>query len=322
MINQIRIGSVVLLATAMGMASAQSLYSPTRPVKDQGITLKGWGSGTVAETDELAFEGTNSIRVSSRNFFQGGIISFANAISLSEATKNKDNLLYLTLQVPGLGNTLGGSGGGRGAAGPPGGAAGVAGAAGAVGTSGGGRGEGAGAGGGGAAADPQILKKVRVVITTSDGKKSEAYLDLTSMRPDAKGWFSAGVPLQAINGFDKTNKDVKAVAISGDTSATIYLGEMKVLNDPTPIYGETNIREMNLAIGDERSMSAFGYGGSSALRYTWDFDSTDGIAVDAEGQTVTRRFRKPGKYVITVTITDIYGLKKPFQTTINVEVNP
>lgn len=324
MIKQLRIGSVALLAVAMGMASAQSLYSPTRPAKDQGITLKGWGSGTVSETDELAYEGTSSIRVSSRNFFQGGIISFAKAISLADAAKNKDNLLYLTLQVPGLGNTLGG-GSGRGAAGGPGaaGAAGAAGGAGAVGTSGGGRGEGAGAGGAaGAAADTQNLKKVRVVISTSDGKKSEAYLDLTSMRPDAKGWFSAGVPLQGINGFDKTNKDVTAVAISGDTSATIYLGEMKILNDPTPIYGETTIREMNLAIGDERSFSAYGYGGSSALRYTWDFDSADGIAVDAEGQTVTRRFRKPGKYVITVTISDIYGLKKPFQTTINVEVNP
>ncbi len=315
-----RIGGVALLAAAAVMGSAQSLYTPTRPAKDQGITLKGWGSGTVAETDEIAFEGTTSIRVSSRNFFQGGILNFANPVNLATATTNKDNLLYLTLQVPGLGTTMGSAGSGRGPAGAGGGAAGSVGVAGAAGSGASAPGRGAGPSGG--SGDAPKLEKVRVVITTSDGKKAEAYLDLKSMRADAKGWFSAGVPLQSINGFDKTNKEIKSIAISGDNSSTIYIGEIKILNDPTPIYGEPSVREMNLAIGDERTFSAFGYGGSTALKYTWDFDATDGINVDAEGQTVTRRFRKPGKYVITVTIQDVYGLKKPFQATINVEVNP
>lgn len=316
-----RIGGVALLAAAAVMGTAQNLYSPTRPAKDQGISLKGWGSGTVAETDEIAYEGTTSIRVSSRNFFQGGILTFANPVNLTTATTNKDNLLYLTLQVPGLGTTMGSGGSGRGPAGAGGGgAAGSVGVAGAAGSGASAPGRGAGASGG--SSEAPKLEKVRVVITTSDGKKAETYLDLKSMRADAKGWFSAGVPLQSINGFDKTNKEIKSIAISGDNSSTIYIGEIKILNDPTPIYGEPSIREMNLAIGDERTFSAFGYGGSTALKYTWDFDSADGINVDAEGQTVTRRFRKPGKYVITVTIQDVYGLKKPFQATINVEVNP
>ena len=316
-----RIGGVALLAAAAVMGTAQNLYSPTRPAKDQGISLKGWGSGTVAETDEIAYEGTTSIRVSSRNFFQGGILTFANPVNLTTATTNKDNLLYLTLQVPGLGTTMGSGGSGRGPAGAGGGgAAGSVGVAGAAGSGASAPGRGAGASGG--SSEAPKLEKVRVVITTSDGKKAETYLDLKSMRADAKGWFSAGVPLQSINGFDKTNKEIKSIAISGDNSSTIYIGEIKILNDPTPIYGEPSIREMNLAIGDERTFSAFGYGGSTALKYTWDFDATDGINVDAEGQTVTRRFRKPGKYVITVTIQDVYGLKKPFQATINVEVNP
>ena len=79
---------------------------------------------------------------------------------------------------------------------------------------------------------------------------------------------------------------------------------------------------MNLALGDQVTFSGSGFGGATPLRYTWDFDSADGVGVDSEGQSVIRRFRKPGDYTITLTITDIYGLKKPYTTTIKVTVNP
>ncbi len=44
--------------------------------------------------------------------------------------------------------------------------------------------------------------------------------------------------------------------------------------------------------------------------------------MDAEGQIVKRKFRVPGEYTITLTISDAFGLKQPFQTTIKVTVNP
>jgi hypothetical protein len=97
---------------------------------------------------------------------------------------------------------------------------------------------------------------------------------------------------------------------------------MRVVNDTTPIRGDVNQTNLNLALGDEIEFIAHGMGGSSVLKYTWDFDSADGIQVDAEGQVIKRKFRKPGDYTITLTVTDAYGLKAPYSTTIKAKVNP
>lgn len=336
-----------VLAASVGIASAApDVYVPTRTVKDQGISLKGWGSGTVAETDEVAFEGANSIRVSSRNFFQGGILNFASPIDLAGSSADKENLLLVTLQIPGSGTGGGGMVGGPAGFGPPGGAA--AGLGGPAGGLGGPRGGGGLAGGGGAAAGgPQggppgglrggfgdggqggggaagapSVNILRIVITTTDGAKAEAFVDLRTTTPDQRGWRKAGVPLAAIAGWDKTNKKVQSVAFSLDTVGTIYVGEVSILKDETPIYAEPTQREFNLALGDQVTLSALGLGGATPLVFRWDFDKQDGVGVDAEGQNITRRFRTPGDFVITLTVVDAYGIKKPFTTEIKITVNP
>src|ERR1044072_6398579 len=99
---------------------------PQKNIGDQQISLRGWGSGTIAQTDELAFEGTNSIRVSSRNYFQGGIMTFGAPVHLAKECGEKGNMLRLTFQVPDSKTTMGGDGGAPGG-GPGGGRAGVAG---------------------------------------------------------------------------------------------------------------------------------------------------------------------------------------------------
>ena len=73
--------TVLCLAAIAGSSFAQVvaptyLYAPARSIKSQKISLEGWGSGTIAETDGIAYEGMTSIRVSTRNFFQGGIVNF------------------------------------------------------------------------------------------------------------------------------------------------------------------------------------------------------------------------------------------------------
>ena len=130
------------------------------------------------------------------------------------------------------------------------------------------------------------------------------------------------VPLQAILGLDRTNKQISAFAVSGDATSTFYVGDLRVINDTTPIRGEPNVRSINLALGEEVTLTAYGEAGSSILRYTWDFDDADGVQVDAEGQSVKRKFRKAGTYNITLTINDFYGLKQPYTTTIKAVVNP
>lgn len=318
------VGAAALLA-ALAFAGPD-LYTPNRSVKDQGISLKGWGSGTASETNEMAFDGTSSIRVSSRNYFQGGILNYSSPVNLASAFDSKDNLLWITFQVP-TGSTALGGGSGPSLPGGIGGDSKGGGGQKGGGTGGGNLnapipgGKGGGAAGGDSSSAPAVTM-LRVVLTTSDGKKSETYLNLSSTKADEKGWRSVGVPLQAISGFSKTNKMISAMAFSTDSVASVYVGEVKIQSDATPIYGEPNVREMNLALGDQVTFSGSGFGGATPLRYTWDFDSADGVGVDSEGQSVIRRFRKPGDYTITLTITDIYGLKKPYTTTIKVTVNP
>lgn len=353
-------------AATVGAQSSTVLYAPVRLIKDQKITLKGWGSGTASETDEAAFEGTHSIRVSTRNLFQGVILGLGNTVDLNPTYSDKNNLLKLTFMVAGSSSMgFGGSGSeGKGlGSGPMGAAMGGSRGAGGTGRTGGGfpggmpgagipggmpsgagmrggsqRGAGTGMPGGsgfpggagfpggrgmgGGSSTASALKTMRVIVTTTDGKRSEAYIPVNTNTSTERGWKTVAVPLQAIRGFDRTNKIVKEVAFSGDATTTFYIGDIRVVNDSTPIRAQIDVRELNLALGDSYTFSASASGGASILKYSWDFDAKDGIQVDAEGATVTRRFRKPGKFVVTLTVTDLYGLKPSYSTTIDVTVNP
>lgn len=307
----------------VGLAGAQTVvYMPQKSIGDQQISLRGWGSGTIAQTDELAYEGTNSIRVSSRNFFQGGIMTFGNPVDLSKEFGDKSNMLRLTLQVPDAKTTLGGDPGGGGTGGVvgPGKGGGSVGAAGAA---------GAGVGAGQPAQNPgrstttssqPPLTMVRMIVTTSDGLKSEAYVPISTSGKGERGWKNVAIPLSAITGFARTNKMVKEIALAGDSTATFYVGEIRTINDTTPITGEARIDRTNMALGDTGTLTAYGYGGASVLKYEWDFDS-DG-QVDAEGPYLKHRFRKPGDITITLMVSDVHGLKQPYKTTLKVKVNP
>jgi hypothetical protein len=345
------------LALALGIcavAGAQTfLYQSTRLLADQQIRVAPWGSGLIAETDETAFEGTHSVRISTRSLFQGGRMTFGQPVAIAEQFADKNNLLKFVLKLPdataapgGGGPGMIGPGGGPGLAGPggvrPGGGGPAPGAPGGL-RPGGGRGGGGGpgmmgpggldddGGGGllgaggpaaGAAVEIQPLTKIRFVITTTDGKRSEAYLPVMTSIADEQGWRHVAIPLQSISGLDRTNKTIREIALAGNSTATFWLGEMRLINDTTAIRGEPNFREANIGLGEELEFVGHGFGGSSILRYTWDFDSGDGIQAEAEGQVVRRRFRTPGEFTVTLTISDFFGLKEPYSTTLTVKVNP
>lgn len=319
--TQLKTVSLLLLVTAAVIGSAQSIYKPTVALGDQKMRIKAWGSGTIAETSELPFDGTASIRISSRNFYQGGILIFDEPRDLAAASTSSANMLMLTIQAPSSSTTLGGGASGKGNGSLPG----KSGIAGQV-----GGGFGGTTGRGQQGTGPQevsvflklTLEKVRCVITTSDDKKSEVYFDLTSSMADSKGWKTVGIPLTTIPGFDKSNKMIKSISFSGDAVSTFYIGEMKLKNDQTPIYVEPNVRDLNLALGDSYVFSGYGNAGSTMLKYTWDFNEADGIDVDTEGQTIRRRFMKAGTYIITVTAHDFYGLKASHSAKVKVVVNP
>ncbi len=369
-----------LVLTAMVALAAQQtpqvLYTPVRDAADQKIKVTGWGSGTGSETDETAFEGAHSIRVSTRNYFQGAQMNFGGPVDLSDRFADRNNLLKFVVKTsdtdvmggsgapggprggpagsgsgtvgaggpgrgaggPGRGGPggpgRGGPGGQSGSGGPPAGGPGGQGAPGRGGPPGGFQGGPGGRPGNpggmsGAASGPPTLTTMRVIVTTTDGKKSEAYLPVSTSSGGERGWKTVAVPLQAINGFDRTNKVIQNIAFSGDVTTTFYVGDVRVVNDPTPIRGEIygNRRSYNQALGDKVTFTGQGQGGASVLEYVWDFDDSDGTDnVDAIGQTITHQFRKASpegkKTIVTLTIRDKYGLKPPAKATVEVLVNP
>lgn len=337
-LNKLWVTGLATLAAAAAFGQAATIiYAPVRLIKDQGIDLKSWGSGTASETDELAYEGGHSIRISTRNYFAGGLMQFSKPVNLTDKFADKNNMLRITFRAADLTTVLGPGGGGGAPAGGGGGKGGGAGGGlagggdlsgpggrggqGGLGGVGGPGGVG-GQGGGATTTAAKKLQNIRVIVTTSDGKKSEAYIPIATNASGDKGWRTAAIPLQAISGFDRTNKEIRELAFAGDVTTTFYIGDLRVINDTTPISGEPNVRDLNLALGDKVNLAANGYGGSSILQYSWDFDDQDGIQEDAIGQFITRQFRKPGTFKITLTITDKFGLKKPYSTTINAKVNP
>lgn len=344
--------AVAAAVAALGFGQdAKVLYQPGRTLKDQNITVKSWGSGTISETDEVAYEGTHSIRISTRNFFQGGVIQLGEPVDLSDSYGDSSNLLRIAIRtidaapmgggrpggLPGGGRPGGLPGGGRpgGIGGPPGGPGGFPGGPGGFpGGPAGGLGGPGGFRGGmpGAQGTTSQLQMVRYVITTTDGKKSEAYVPIATGGTSTTGWRAVAIPLKAIRGFDKTNKQVKAISISGDATTTFFVGDIRVVSDTTPIRGRllvqsqtrgwTEVTDLNLGLGDEVTFGATGEGGASVLKYSWDFDAADGLQEDAIGPSVKRRFRKPGTFTITLTVVDEFGLKEPFRATLQVKVNP
>ncbi len=333
---------ITLLAASM-MAAAQGdgttiLYRPGVPLTEQSITVKSWGGGICTETDDTAYEGTKSVRVTTRNFYQGGTFLFGKNVDLASSFSDKNNLLRITYKP--LDSATGSTGGVGGGVRPPSGGGGDGG--GALGGGQGGRGGGnipsggsggPGLGGGGASGAASTLKSIRMIITTTDGKRSEAILPAATSSSNDRGWKQAGIPLQAIRGFDSTNKIIKSIGFAGDVSTAFYIGDMRVLNDKTPVRGEPNFRTLQTFKNAENVFSATGFGGSSVLKYTWDFDDADGIQVDAEGQAVRYKYRiasddaanpgsirKDGVFIVTLTISDAYGLKEPYSTQIKVKV--
>jgi PKD repeat protein len=136
------------------------------------------------------------------------------------------------------------------------------------------------------------------------------------------GWRIASIPLQAISGLERTTKIVKELAFSGDAATTIYVGDLRIVNDSTPIHGEIlNSQNLNLALGDTVTFRATGTGGASRLKYSWDFGTASQPEEDAVGQSVNRQFKKSGAYKVVLTISDYYNLKSPFTTSVMVKVN-
>src|SRR5438105_2378422 len=88
-LKRISLGAVLAgagaLAVLAGSASAQKgdigIYNG-QPVKDSGIKLSAWGSGSAVESAENSFQGPNAIKVTTHGRYQGARIILVSPLDL------------------------------------------------------------------------------------------------------------------------------------------------------------------------------------------------------------------------------------------------
>ena len=271
---------------------------------DSNVRLGAWGSGNAEESREAVLTGTRTIKVTTQGMYQGARVEFPNPIDLSAAFANPHTYIRLRVRFSGAAASQ-------------------------------------------AAFDPTTLqatrqatapfRDMRYLLVMADGSRHELVRPVElppSQDPDS--WSAVAFPLSAIGKTLTAGKTltgegakIKQIAIFGDRYAQFLIGEMDVITDETDIT-IAPIDDVNAFANSATPFVANAEGGASTLRYSWDFDASDGIQEDAVGRVVSHVFPRSTPdnkgnstglktYKVTLTVSDVDGIKKP--TTITTDIN-
>ena len=321
------------------------------PSASSGAKLSSWGSGTILEDNKGVFgTGTMSLRIVTHGLYQGASLQLGKAVDLGPYVENKYAYLSLILVPPASPNpTTAGSGGpgssslgkgrgpGLGSSGGPGsgypGEGGNPGDGGSGGGSYGGRGEGGGLKSNSLAVKyqtPHAMQNIRMVLVTSTGRQLEALLPLDSAVDDGP-WKRVSIPISVIPGIKAEDARIKEVRLFGDSPGAMRVGNIGVTVDETPITVDS-LPNRDLARLATHEFRVAAHGGITPLVVSWDWDASDGIQDEAQGRSVTHQFRRESLYdrntnkildnIVTVTVRDLYGIKKPVTTKFAIHVTP
>lgn len=323
---RIALAAGLLLAAAPGARAQSAEAAPVSITLYSGdpgtVTLGGWGSGRAEANTETVLVGAESIRVTTQGLYQGALLTFPRPIDLAPALANRDT--YLRMQVrfapgaasqeifdPETGETR------RAAASP--------------------------------------FDRMRFLLTMADGSRHELIRPVTVQgADDPEAWVNIAFPIAAI--FQKPvaaatggsappasgqpaegsaapaaappapaasalptgeGAQLSQLAIFGDRYQQFFIGEMSVITEDTDI----TVDPLDEQVGFVNSALVFtgvAEAGVSTLRYEWDLDGDK--KTDREGRTIQHFWRRPGKYTVTLTVSDVDGLKKPASTSVTIDV--
>ena len=288
------------------------------PKAVSGITVSGWGSGTVEEDTNNHFSGTHSYKIQTHGPFQGASVKLGKPVNLGGYVSNKNAFLQFTVKVIESGNA--GKTGGKGGSGFPGGG-------GFPGGAGGGQGGPGGAGPGGKQnqktqyLEAKEIQNVRFQLVNSQGQSTEILFPL-DQAADSTGWSVLSIPIANIPNIKPDNAEISEIRVFGDVPGVMYLGQVRIAIDGTPITAERIEDKPALPRGTNYVYRVKATAGFLPLKVTWDFDEADGIQDEKEGRAIKHSFYKSGIFVVTVTVGDVYGLRTPVVRKFRVNVTP
>lgn len=308
-------------AGAKAKASQDGIYTGTA-VAVEGIKLGGWGSGLAAEDKTYRTIGDNSIRIETNGYYSGARITFERPRDLTELKQDPYGFIEFIIRFqPGkakpTSTTTGPEGGSGSSSSAP-----LEGAA----------PEFPGAGGGEQTLTPDT-HKMKVVLVCEEGTFVASHFPVMLQPAQEEGWFSVAIPYVAFKGMEKAQTaHLKEMRVFGDAKDTFWIGEIKPTSDDEPISVDP-LDDLEVSVGEAVEFRSAATGGISPLHYSWDFDLSDSIQEDATGPATVHVFRKrspdvPGRagelqpYVVTLTVSDLSGAKRPVRRQTSVIVNP
>jgi len=291
--------AVALLATALLGAAARAQapvsFSIFRGETGGNVQLGSWGSGRAESVKDNVLVGDAAIRITTMGLYQGARLDFSNPVDLAPAFANPKT--YVRLQARFTGTS------GYGNTDPN---------------------------------DPFVQKvlvspfqRMRFLLTMADGTQYELIRPV-SLPPteDPDAYVPISFPVSSLLKTGGGNRPapagegtkLKSLGIFGDVYQQFQVGEIGVVTDDTDI-DVAPLEEQIAYVGDELSFAGNANGGASTLKYSWDFNDRDGIQEDATGRVVTHIFRAPGKVKVTLTVSDVDGIKPPKTESVELDVN-
>lgn len=296
-------GSVALCEVTAPDATNPPVVTPAAPVIDaprlsdvslfngedptaEGISLGGWGSGGAVKTQEQRLEGAWGIKITTQGLFSGGKIEFAQPVTLFADGNDANRYLQFTFLFIGANDKV--------LVNP--------------------------------AASTEYTwtdvepywkpkaNKMRFVFVSDTGATVEVQEPTGAIDPD-DNWMRLAVPVSKMRGKDDAKGFLmKRLLIFTDVPVTFYLGSMKLVTDTDPITVDP-IDDRTVAIMDPQYFVASTKGGVSSLKYSWDFDSSNGIQAESTDRIAKTFYSKGGDYTVTLTVSDVDGIKAPVTVT-------
>lgn len=291
---------MLLLAFVLGVAGACAaadgdvyIYNGSF-VSQSGIKLGSWGSGKAIESKEKILAGSAAIRVVTQGLYSGGRLDFAEPVALFTDGIQKTRYMVVSLFFPDT-KTV-----------DP-----------AAGTN------------DWSDIEPWTVPKasqVRIVFISDTGQRLSVEEPTGPIDPD-DNWVRVAVPLAKFSALGEPKEfKLSRLIITNDgpgtstSPATMFVGEIKLTTDDKPIkVGSLGGRVE--APGYDIFLVAEADGGVSSLSYSWDFDSGNGIQQDLTGKVGRVVYSRGGDYTVTVTVTDVDGIKAPATATAKIAVN-
>ncbi|MCL5103727.1 MAG: PKD domain-containing protein [Armatimonadetes bacterium] len=284
----------VLLIVAIALCAVAAHAEPDvyiyrgSPVSQDGLTLGGWGSGKAAESKERLLNGSNSIKITTQGYYSGGRIDFVQPVTLFTDGPEKDRYIQFALFFEDV-KTV----------------------------------DPAADSGYDLDTDPYSVPKagkVRFVFVSDSGEMISKEEPTNQLDPD-DNWVRVVVPLCKLKLPEGTKEfRLSRLMIFSDMSCTMHLGEIKLMTDNKPIKVDS-LGSRTLGVQDRVYFIAETDGGVSSLKYSWDFDNSNGIQAESTGRMASYTYTRGGDFTITLTVSDHDGVKAPVTVTGTVSVN-